>query len=220
MQVVVYSVVAYRLFPFSIFLFYLRILKFNKVCLLIAAIVISSFLGDFIGLSLANSRLPTAPVSNIYQIIERTICTFILTSVYPISQKSKLFLRGISLFISILQFVYCFKSHFQLQNDYIKLLSGLFICFLALHTLFFLIYKSPYNSPKININAWPIIAIFFYTTSMLVPQMITNIDDSIEFPECFHKIRLGVTLGSNFIRDSLFAFFFFQAKQMDYDTGK
>ena len=50
--------------------------------------------------------------------------------------------------------------------------------------------------------------------------MITNIDDSINFPKYFHQIRLGVTLGSNVLRDSLFALFFFETKKMNYDTGK
>jgi hypothetical protein len=50
--------------------------------------------------------------------------------------------------------------------------------------------------------------------------MITNIDDDFEFPTIFQQIRFWAAFGSNIIRDSLFAIFFFQAKQMNYDTGK
>jgi hypothetical protein len=69
------------------------------------------------------------------------------------------------------------------------------------------------GSLKIDFYVWPILAIFFFMSSMLIPEMITNIDDSTEFPEYFHQMRIGVAIGSNIIRDSLFTFFFFQAKK-------
>jgi hypothetical protein len=57
-------------------------------------------------------------------------------------------------------------------------------------------------------------------SATLIPDMITNIDDSRDFPIFYQYVRIGVTVGSNVIRDSLFALFFFQAKKMNYDTGK
>jgi hypothetical protein len=75
-------------------------------------------------------------------------------------------------------------------------------------------------SAQIDINILPVIGFFFFVATMLIPNMITYIDDSVKFPVVFHEVRRGVTVGSNIIRDSLFAFFFFQAKKMNYDTGK
>jgi hypothetical protein len=51
-------------------------------------------------------------------------------------------------------------------------------------------------------------------SAMLIPDMITNIDDSIEFPKLFQQVRIGVAVGSNIIRDSLFALFFFKVKKV------
>jgi hypothetical protein len=106
------------------------------------------------------------------------------------------------------------------QNDYIKLLSGVLICFYALYTLFILISSAELNPERLVINIWPVFAIFIYSASMLISQMITNINDSVEFPILFRQIRQGVALGSNVIRDSLFAYFFFLVKKMNYDDVK
>jgi hypothetical protein len=69
------------------------------------------------------------------------------------------------------------------------------------------------DSLKMDIHVWPILAIFFFVATMLIPEMITNIDDSFDSPKLFNKARLGLTLGSNVIRDSLFALFFFLSKK-------
>jgi hypothetical protein len=76
------------------------------------------------------------------------------------------------------------------------------------------------GNEKVVLNIWPVLAVFVYSSSMFIPQMITSIDDSVKFPVVFHEVRRGVTVGSNIIRDSLFALFFFKVKKMNYDTGK
>jgi hypothetical protein len=57
-------------------------------------------------------------------------------------------------------------------------------------------------------------------SATLIPDMITNIDDTVDFPIFFQYVRIGVTIGSNIIRDSLFALFFIQAKKLNYVPSK
>ena len=220
MRIIVYSVVAFHFFPLLVFFVYSNKLGKNRINVLIAILVFFSFLADVISLWLANSGLNTNPISNFYQIIERMLAIFILSTVSHISYKSKKILIALCVLLSLYQITYCISSRFLIQNDYVKLLSSSFLCLLALHTLFILISNTPVGSLKIDFYVWPILAIFFFLSSMLIPEMITNIDDSTEFPEYLHQVRIGVAIGSNIIRDSLFAFFFFQAKKMNYDTGK
>ncbi len=177
-------------------------------------------MADLVGAWLANSSYNTAPVSNSYQIVDRILVILILNSISIVSIKTKKLVFITSVLISIIQLFYCLTSGFLAQNDYIKLISGVLICFYALFTLYILISNAALNSEKTVLYIWPVFAIFIYSASMLVSQMITNINDSVEFPILFRQIRQVVALGSNVIRDSLFAFFFFQAKKMKYDTGK
>jgi hypothetical protein len=220
MCTIVYSVVAFHLFPLVIFFFCTKKLGSNKTYVLIASLIVFSFLADVMSLWLAYSGFNTNPISNFYQIIERMLTIFILTGVSQISFKAKKLLIVLFVLLSLYQFGYCISGRFLIQNDYVKLLSGSFLCLIALHTLFVLLSSVSMDSLKIDYNVWPIFGIFLFISSMLIPEMITNIDDTTEFPEYYHQIRIGVAIGSNIIRDSLFAFFFFQTKKMNYDTGK
>jgi hypothetical protein len=220
MTVLIYSVATFHLFPLVVFLILRKRLKGNVIFYFILALVISSFLSDLIGLWFSSLGFNTNPVSNAYQITERLLATLIVVSVSAFSNISNKIILAVSGIISICQVLYGIPDNFLIQNDYIKLLSGIFICLLSLYAQFILLSNLTVNGARIDIKVWPVFAIFFYASSMLIPQMITNIDDSVEFPNFFQHTRLGVAIGSNIIRDSLFAFFFFQAKKMNYDTGK
>jgi hypothetical protein len=220
MRSLIYAVVFFHLFPLLIFLVYPKSLRFNKINLLITGLIISSFLADLIGIWLGDSVVNTNLVSNSYIIIDRIINVLILIYFSSISLKLKKLLFATTIIVSIYQIASSFFNPYLLQHDYINIISGVILCLFSLHTLVALVYKNVAESSTINIRIWPVLAIFFFMSATLIPDMITNIDDSINFPKYFHQIRLGVTLGSNVLRDSLFALFFFETKKMNYDTGK
>jgi hypothetical protein len=176
-------------------------------------LITSSFLADVIGLSLAESGINTTLCSIVYQIAEQFLSILLISSVACISKKKEKVIVSFVSLLSISQILYCNFNEFLFQSDYLNLVSGVFICLYAMLVLFKLIYKTTNDSLKIDLNIWPVVAIFFYTSTMLIPQMIINIDDTVEFPIIFHEVRIGVIFGSNIIRDSLFAFFFLQAKK-------
>lgn len=220
MTYLVWLLFSFHLLPLLIFIFYRNTIGFSKLNLLISCLIFFSLLSDLIGVWLATSRFNTAPVSNSYQIVDRILVFLILNSVSIVSIRTKRLVVITSVLISICQLYYCISNGFLVQNDYIKLLSGVLICFYALYTLFILISSAELNPERLVINIWPVFAIFIYSASMLISQMITNINDSVEFPILFRQIRQGVALGSNVIRDSLFAYFFFLVKKMNYDDVK
>jgi hypothetical protein len=183
-------------------------------------VIFSSLLADLCGVWLSLSGVNTTPVLNLYQIVERILVTLILNSVSPVSSKIKKLVLLAIVFISIWHLLYCYLNGLYSQSDYIKLFSRTVICFYALITLYNILSKVALGNEKMVLYIWPVLAIFVYSSSMFIPQMITSIDDSVKFPVVFHEVRRGVTVGSNIIRDSLFALFFFKVKKMNYDTGK
>lgn len=212
--------VVFHLVPLYVLLIYQRVQKLYKVHILIASLIIFSFLADLIGLLFAKYGQNTYVVFSLYLIIERVISVLVLNSFSTISLKIKKLILAAILIVSIIQISSCFFYNYLSQNDYINLFAGVIIGLFALHTSFNLVFKAVDDSLKIDLNILPVLAIFFFMSAMLIPDMITNIDDSIEFPELFQQVRIGVAVGSNIIRDSLFAFFFFQVKKMNYDKGK
>jgi hypothetical protein len=220
MSCIVCFEVVFHLFPLYVLLIYQWSQKLYKINILIASLIIFSFLADLIGLLLAKYGQNTYVVFSLYLIIERVISVLVLNSFSTISLKIKKLILAAIFIVSIIQISSCFFNNYLSQNDYINLFAGVIIGLFALHTSFNLVFKAVDDSLKIDLNILPVLAIFFFMSAMLIPDMITNIDDSIEFPRLFQQVRIGVAVGSNIIRDSLFAFFFFQAKQMNYDTGK
>ncbi len=212
--------VVFHLVPLYVLLIYQRVQKLYKVHILIASLIIFSFLADLIGLLFAKYGQNTYVVFSLYLIIERVISVLVLNSFSTISLKIKKLILAAILIVSIIQISSCFFNNYLSQNDYINLFAGVIIGLFALHTSFNLVFKAVDDSLKIDLNILPVLAIFFFMSAMLIPDMITNIDDSIEFPELFQQVRIGVAVGSNIIRDSLFAFFFFKVKKINYDTGK
>jgi hypothetical protein len=213
MNLFVYFAVIYHLFPLVFFFQIERIPRLNKIVLFSFFLITSSFLADVIGLSLAESGINTTLCSIVYQIAEQFLSILLISSVACISKKKEKVIVSFVSLLSISQILYCNFNEFLFQSDYLNLVSGVFICLYAMLVLFKLIYKTTNDSLKIDLNIWPVVAIFFYTSTMLIPQMIINIDDTVEFPIIFHEVRIGVIFGSNIIRDSLFAFFFLQAKK-------
>ena len=220
MSFIVYFAASFHLIPIIVFCCFRKLLRFSKIYFYILALAANSFLADLIGLSLVNFGLNSNLVSNSYDIIERIIATLFLADISLISLRYKKALVLMSVLISLFQICYCFSNRFLTQNDYLNLFSGVYLCLLALYTLNKMTFDSLSVSSKIDINILPVIGFFFFVATMLIPNMITYIDDSVKFPVLFHEVRKGVTVGSNIIRDSLFALFFFQAKKMNYDTGK
>ena len=216
----VWILITFHILPLIVFVFSWRILGRSKLNLFISCVIFSSLLADLFGVWLSLSGVNTTPVLNSYQIVERIVVTLILNSVSPVSSKIKKLVLLAIVFISIWHLLYCFFNGFQSQNDYIKLFSRTIICFYALFTLYILLSNLALGNEKVVLDIWPVLAVFVYSSSMFIPQMITSIDDSVKFPVVFHEVRRGVTVGSNIIRDSLFAIFFCQAKKMSYDTGK
>jgi hypothetical protein len=212
--------VVFHLFPLYVLLIYQRVQKLYKIHILIASLIIFSFLADLIGLLLAKYGQNTYVVFSLYLIIERVISVLVLNSFSTIRLKIKKLILAAIFIVSITQISSCFFNNYLSQNDYINLFAGVIIGLYALHTAFNLVFKAVDDSLKIDLNILPVLAIVFFMSAMLIPDMITNIDDSIEFPKLFQQVRIGVAVGSNIIRDSLFALFFFKVKKINYDTGK
>ena len=215
----IYFEVIFHLFPLFVFFYYKNTLKFDKTNFFIAGIIFASFATDLTGFWFAKFRFNTSLVSNSYIIIDRVFNVLVLISYSLISFKIKRLILATTLLISIYQIV---SSVFRciVHNDYINLISGALLCLFSLYTLLKLANKAVSDSSEIDIRLWSVFALFFFMSATLIPDMITNIDDSRDFPIFYQYVRIGVTVGSNVIRDSLFALFFFQAKKMNYDTGK
>jgi len=215
-----YFGVTFHLFPLFVFFLYKNNLKFENNNFLIAGLIFSSFLADLIALWLANSGINTNLVSTLYIITERIISILIVISLSSILLKIKKLLLTTITVVSIYQIVSNIINRCLVYNDYINLISGVILCLFSLHTLFTLTSKTIVDSSEIDIRIWPVLALFFFMSATLIPDMITNIDDTVDFPIFFQYVRIGVTIGSNIIRDSLFALFFIQAKKLNYVPSK
>lgn len=219
MNIIIF-VAFFHLFPVVIFLASSKKLQKNNQTIFITALLIISFLSDLIGLKFALLGCNTNLISNWYLIVARIIETTILIIPLSISKSKRIFLIQAVALTTIYHIGYSLWFGFAKQSDYLNIFSNIFTCTLAFFAIYTLLSNSNSNKSTIVISIIPALAILVYTTAMFIPQMITNIDDDFEFPTIFQQIRFWAAFGSNIIRDSLFAIFFFQAKQMNYDTGK
>jgi len=213
---IIYFVAFFHLTPL---IFFKGSIKKNKQSIFILSLLLISFISDFIGLKVSLLGNNTNLITNWYIVFSRILETIILVIPTSFSKKTKLLLVQASILLSLFHIGCCIRYGFSVQFDYLNIFSSGFISILAILSIYRYIYKELITTIATLILIIPSLAILFYTTAMYVPQMITNLDDTIQFPIFFEYICFWVAFGSNVIRDTLFAFFFIRLK-MNYDTGK
>lgn len=219
MQIII-LVAFFHLFPAFIFFIADKSAKKSSQRLFILGLLFISFLSDLIGLRFASLGFNTNLISNWYLIISRILETAILVFPFSLTKSKRVFLILSIALMTFFHLGFCLVFGFSKQNDYLNIISRTFILILSFISFFYLFRKTNSNTFELETSMIPALAILIYTSAMFIPQMIINIDDYFEFPILFQQIRFWVAVGSNIIRDSLFALFFFQAKKMNYDTGK
>ncbi len=176
MQIII-LVAFFHLFPVFIFFMSGKSAKIGSPNLLILGLLFISFLSDLIGLRFASLGFNTSLISNWYLIISRILETAILVFPFSLTKSKRSFLIIAIVSLTFFHIGFCLFFGFSRQNDYLNIISSVFICMLSFISVFHIFRKTHSNIFELETSMIPALAILIYTSAMFIPQMIVNIDD-------------------------------------------